>query len=302
MQIVGGNVNVMDSEGVIIASGARERLGQVHAGALLAISRGDSVEIDADLARQLDGVRPGVNLVLRTDGRVVGCVGLSGDPRSVRVHAELVRLAAEAILEQSQLQNSLARDARQKEELVLALVRHEALTPELARWADRLRIDVRTARVAAVIEVDAHDLSDDKAVAEIQRLHGLLGAPDKGNLIATLSLNELLVLMPALNRKSEWDLAGHRRRAEQLIAQMREISPLKLRMGLGRYFSDHSGLLHSFETAKATLKTGKALEPEGGLYVFEDRLLAVLLSGFRGGWQAQELASPLVKLEAKDRR
>ncbi|MCF5929952.1 carbohydrate diacid regulon transcriptional regulator CdaR, partial [Xanthomonas perforans] len=39
MTIIDGNVNVMDHSGVIIASGEPARIGQLHEGALLVLSR-----------------------------------------------------------------------------------------------------------------------------------------------------------------------------------------------------------------------------------------------------------------------
>lgn len=302
MEIVGGNVNVMDAQGVIIASGDRDRIGQVHSGALLVLYKGASVEIDDALAEKLGGVRPGVNLVLRAEGCVVGCVGLSGEPEAIRRYAELVRLAAESMLEQAHLLRRLARDARQKEELALTLVREETLSPALISWADQLGVDVRLPRVAAVIEVDGSALSTDAVLEEIQRLHVLLSTPERDNLIATVSLNELVVLKPALNRKGEWDLPGHRRRAEALLARMRESSPLPVRLALGRFFPDATGLARSFEVARSTMKAGKIRDPQGSLYVFEDMVLPVLLDGLNQGWQAEELAHPLEDLALQDRK
>jgi carbohydrate diacid regulator len=292
----------MDAQGVIVASGDRDRIGQVHAGALLVLSRGRSVEIDETLAGQLEGVRPGVNLVLRAEGRIVGCVGLSGAPDTIRVYAELVRLAAESMLEQSQLQRRLARDARQKEELTLALARAETLSPEIVSWAEKLGVDPRLPRVAAVIEVEGGVLEPEAVLGELQRLHALLSTSERDSLAATLSLNEMVVLKPALNRKGDWDPAAHRRQAEALLARMRESSPLPVRFALGRYFPEAGGLARSFEIARATLKAGKASQPDGVLFVFEDRVLAVLLDGLGEGWQGAELGRPLARLAAQDRR
>jgi len=122
MQILRTNVNVMDERGLIIASGDRARIGSRHEGALLVLAQGRAVEVDAAVAQRLQDTRPGINLPLRAEGRVVGVVGLSGEPDAVRQQAELVRLAAETMLEQAQWMQMLARDQRLREELVLQLI------------------------------------------------------------------------------------------------------------------------------------------------------------------------------------
>ncbi|VTR43833.1 Sugar diacid regulator [Serratia fonticola] len=54
-------------------------------------------------------------------------------------------------------------------------------------------------RVAAVVEVDSGQLGVDSAMAELQQLQELLTLPERDNLIAIVSLSEMVVLKPALN-------------------------------------------------------------------------------------------------------
>ena len=302
MKIIDCNVNVMDAQGVIIASGDLARVGDLHQGALLVLSKQGPVEIDDDLARQLDGARPGVNLPLWFDGRVVGCVGLTGDPGAIRHYGELVRMAAETMLEQAHLLSLLARDARMREELTLGLIRDEALTPALVEWAERLGIDIALPRVAAVIEIDSGSLDAASVLIELQRLHTMLTSPERNNLVATVSLNELVVLKPAFNQKGECDPDWHRQRAETLIARMRAASPLGIRLALGHFFPDAGGLAQSYRVAHATLAVGKQRFPEAASFYYNDLMLPVLLDSLRQGWQAEELRRPLERLLKHDRQ
>ncbi len=128
MKIIDGNVNVMDARGRIIGSGDRERIGELHEGALLVLSQGRIVDIDDAVARQLHGVRPGINLPLRIDGMIVGVIGLTGEPGALRHYGELVCMAAEMMLEQARLLHMLAQDSRLREELVLNLIRSDAIS------------------------------------------------------------------------------------------------------------------------------------------------------------------------------
>lgn len=301
MKIIDCNVNVMDARGIIIASGDQARLGTTHQGALLVLSRKAPVEIDDDLAQRFEGVRPGVNLPLHAEGRVVGCVGLTGHPQALRRYGELVQMAAETMLEQARLMQLLARDARLREELVLSLIRNEALTPSLANWAQRLGIDIALPRVAAVIEVDSGSLDVNSVPGELERLHTLLTTPERDNLIATVSLTELVVLKPALNTKGEWDVSVHRQRVDNLLARMKTSSPLGVRLAMGHYFPGANGLARSYQVALTTLAVGKQRHPEGAAFFYADLKLPVLLDGFRQGWQAEEICEPLGVLMKHDR-
>ncbi len=277
MTIIDGNVNVMDHTGVIIASGEPARIGQLHEGALLVLSRQGRVEIDAALAQQLDAVRPGVNLPLIADGRIVGCVGLTGDPQRIGQQAELVRMAAEAMLEQAGLLRLLARDARLREEVTLGLIRADGPTPALAGWAERLGIALDLPRVAAVIEVESDTLDLDAMLVELQRLHTLLSTPERGNLIAATALNELVVLKPALDRRGHWDVDEQRRRAHTLLERMRASSPLRIRLALGQYFPQPGGLALSHQIARTTMRIGKARAPQADAFFYDDHRLPVLV-------------------------
>ena len=98
MAILPCNVNVMDSQGLILGSGEPERINTRHEGAQLVLANGRVVELDVDAAKCLKGVQPGVNLPLMLDGRLIGVLGLTGEPQQLRTYGELVRMTAEMLL------------------------------------------------------------------------------------------------------------------------------------------------------------------------------------------------------------
>ncbi|MHA7845366.1 CdaR family transcriptional regulator [Serratia sp. D1N4] len=300
MQIIDSNVNVMDTRGRIIGSGDHERLGELHEGALLVLSQARVVDIDDAVARHLHGVRPGINLPLRINGKIVGVIGLTGNPAQLRQFGELVCMTAEMMLEQARLMSILAQDSRFREELVLNLIRTEELSPALMEWAHRLGIGPDQPRVAAVVEVDSGQLGVDSAMAELQQLQALLTMPERDNLIAIVSLSEMVVLKPALNNHGQWDAENHRRRVENLLSRMNESSRLRVRIALGNYFSGPGSLVRSYRTARTTMAVGKQRMPGQRAYYYQDLMLPVLLGSLRSGWQADELARPLERLKAMD--
>ena len=300
MRILDCNVNVMDAHGTIIGSGDAARLGQMHDGALLALSQARTVEIDEAMASRLYQARPGINLPLRSDGAIVGVVGLTGQPDQVRHFGELVRMTAEMMLEQARLTRLIARDTRQREELLLNLIRNDTLSPGLADWAQRLGLDLDQPRVVAVIEVDSHTLGVDATLAELQQLQVLLTTPERDNLIATVSLNEIVVLKPVEVRAGGWNADAHRERVHRLLSRMRDGSELGVRIALGQYFPGPGGIARSYRTALSTLDVGRRRAPDERAYFYQDLMLPVLLDSLRDGWQADELRRPLQVLAAHD--
>ena len=121
-QIIPFKVNLIDAQGMILASTDPGRVGSVHPGAQLALARGASVELDAQAARLLPGARAGINLPLLVRGVVCGVVGLTGEPEAVRQFGELVRAMAEMMLEQAQLVSELQHEKRYREEFVSQLI------------------------------------------------------------------------------------------------------------------------------------------------------------------------------------
>jgi len=302
MKIIDGNVNVMDQNGTIIASGDRSRIGQLHEGALLVLSKRGRVDVDEALSGQLNGARPGVNLPLIVDDRLVGCVGLTGDPEHISRHAELVRMAAETMLEQAELLRLLARDARVREEVTLGMIRPGGPTPALQGWAKRFGIRLDLPRVAAVIEVESGALPLEDLLAELQRLHTLLGVPERGNMIGATALNEVVVLKPAFDHRGVWNLAEHRRRVDALLERMHESSPLSIKLALGHYFPGPEGLARSYDVARTTMRLGKLRKPNERAYFYEDYILPVLVDQLSQHWQGEELMKPLAALARGEKR
>jgi carbohydrate diacid regulator len=191
---------------------------------------------------------------------------------------------------------------RLREELVLQLIGVAAGTPVLDDWARRLGVDLALARIAVVIEVDAGTLEVDAALAEQQRLETLLAAIDHDYLVASVSISELVLLMPALDSHGLWSLPVQRNRIQTLHARLCEGSEVGIRLALGAYLAGVPGMAQSYRSARTTLQLGRQRQPDAALYCYADLTLPVLLAGLGEGWQAEELRRPLERLAQHDRR
>jgi carbohydrate diacid regulator len=302
MRIIPFNVNVMDAHGVILASGDAARVGELHDGALLALAKRATVEVDAASSRLMHGAKPGINLPLVVGGRLCGAVGLSGEPAAVRQFGELVRLTAEMILEQASLAGELQRDSRYREAFVLNLIRPDAGTrPDLDAWGRRLGVDLRRMQVVFLLALKSADLADDEAVARLQRLQLALLARRPGLLSATAGPHELVILDVFESEARDTDrVTALARRHETLAAQVDalvdELAGAAAILTMGLASSGTAAAAVSYQSAQAAARIGRSRDPLARRHSYYGLALPVLLSGLDAGWQAAELRRPLALL------
>ena len=94
-------INIMDTEGIIIASSDHSRIGTWHAGAAEAIKTGKTVEIKPEEVSRYAGAKQGINSPVVQDGAIVGVVGIYGVPDEVRDTAALLSVCVGLYLKQA---------------------------------------------------------------------------------------------------------------------------------------------------------------------------------------------------------
>ena len=302
MRIIPFNVNVMDANGTILASGTPSRIGELHAGALLALAKKLTVEIDAASAKSMHGALPGINLPLVVKGQVWGAVGLSGDPDEVRQFGSLVQLTAEMILEQATLTHELQRDSRYREAFVLNLIRYEpGAQAELEAWGQRLGIDFQRTQLAFILQLDSPNAAD-LAPDAIQRLQMRIHARAPSSLTAAIGPREMVILDshdPALGAKATELKAQRQLQAlAGLVREEGEPAPL---LAMGIALPGIEGAAISYQSARTAARVGQLRNPQQRQFSYYDLALPVLLAGLGSGWQAQQLRQPGAKLQAQDK-
>jgi carbohydrate diacid regulator len=110
MKVIPYNVNIMDETGLIIGSGDKDRLNTYHQGAIEAITKDRVISVYDTVG----GVKPGVNIPINFRNRIIGVIGVSGDPKIVSPFAALVEVTAELLINQE----FLFKERRVKEQLI----------------------------------------------------------------------------------------------------------------------------------------------------------------------------------------
>ncbi|KAE9529906.1 sugar diacid recognition domain-containing protein [Testudinibacter aquarius] len=288
MKIIAKSVNVMDENGIIIASGDPSRLQQRHTGAVLALREKRTIEIDALLAKQWNyEAQPGINLPIHYLGHTFGVVGISGVPDEVRRYAELVKMTAELIVEQNVLLEQERWQRRYKEEFLLQLIQGKA-DAQAVKQAALFALDANRPYVVVIIKL---------LKSSMESLRELVGYLELSRLdlhLAVSALDEIVILQSA-----ESAACGTHVLSAQLLPS--SINPQQLKVAFGCPMSGLDGIAVSYRTALSTLNYGCRIAPKKQTYRYQEYKLPALLDGL-SDWQLVEISRVLQPLYATDEK
>ncbi|WP_301107374.1 sugar diacid recognition domain-containing protein [Sporosarcina sp.] len=269
MKIINRNINVMNDKGMIISSGDKKRIQTIHEGAVTVIDRQEDFEISEQDAERLHGVKAGINLPIRFNGEIVGVIGITGNPDEIRNYGELVKMAAELILQQAALAEEIRWDERLKEEMVTRLLQGTAASdPLFSERAVRLGINLDIPRAVVILLAD----NETNAYAHI------LGKRGKDDL-AVLHPDRLIFLKKVENTTDGWQEKAYLRELEQWAAEIATEGFWKL--AAGTYQLGLEGAAVSYDQAVNSLIVGEKLHPDRRLYYHEEYRLPVFLEKAR---------------------
>lgn len=142
-ETIGQNINIMDTNGIIIASSDPSRIGGTHGGALKVLNE-HLPELIVENDAQFEGARSGINLPIVFENETVGIIGITGDVSVVLKYGQIIKHMTEILLLESRAKEQRtieqkARDRFYEEWLIESL--EDKNPSEFARLARDLSID-----------------------------------------------------------------------------------------------------------------------------------------------------------------
>src|SRR5699024_2180332 len=116
------NVNIMNREGIIIASRNPDRIGMYHEPAWQ-ILHGNEDIITVNSDNDYPGAVRGINMLIDIDGKREGVVGVTGNPEEIRPIALIIKMSIETMIRyENQKIQSLRRQTKreQLQDLILS--------------------------------------------------------------------------------------------------------------------------------------------------------------------------------------
>ncbi len=208
------DMNIMNCQGVIIASTNPSRCGQLHQGASEIITQGLCQKtVWQDDPEQ--GVQAGINLPIMIAGELVGVIGITGAPEEVSAFGDVIKRMTEILLEsiRQQEQADLLEQAQN-------LFVEAWLFDESADWGQLelrgrlLGLDISVPYTIAVLRIISQQASSvttsPQGLREFQR--GIIlrrirnRLPDDRGYYCTVMHDRILVLLPNNSREDSYRL------------------------------------------------------------------------------------------------
>ncbi|MGO4939845.1 CdaR family transcriptional regulator [Fundicoccus sp. Sow4_D5] len=127
-EVIQHEVNFFDLKSQIVASTDLSRIGSFHSGALEVMNTGEDVIVYEENDEL--GVKPGYNTAVYHKKRIIGVVGITGQPQLVFGHTKIIRKVTELIVSESHLLE-IAYSQRQHQQSLIEYIisKNHLLTP-----------------------------------------------------------------------------------------------------------------------------------------------------------------------------
>jgi carbohydrate diacid regulator len=136
------NINIMNVDGVIIASGDPSRVGKRHEGSLEVIRTGKPLIIDTGNQAEWQGSQCGINYPIVFLQQIVGSIGITGNPEEVAEFGELVKMTTELMLNQMELSSRQEWRNRTMETVIEEIVKPKYSKAKLDELLHLLQINL----------------------------------------------------------------------------------------------------------------------------------------------------------------
>lgn len=167
------NVNIMDENGILVASRMKERIGSFHEVAFdIVHSTDDIVLVDVDNPEK--GIRAGVNMAIYINKKKVGVVGVTGSPDIVLPIAKIIKMSVEVMMEYDIYKFESMKKYNLREQLMHLIFYNDNYEREdLSKYFKALNLNEEMLRVPVLIQMpdSARHIDKIQEIMDGDKLH-----------------------------------------------------------------------------------------------------------------------------------
>ena len=276
-RLIGEKVLITDTAGIIIGCTDAQRIGELHEASLDVMQTGRSNSHDRDAAGSLKGTFAGITLPLEYEDKVVGSVGITGDPERVEQYGQMIRAFIEMILRFRAGQKQIVVRDRESLNLIRDILYYNGAEDQDVRigsQAGALGFNLAAPHTAILVQTDEKAEDPDT----LQNAVGQIFDPVK-DIVGAFSPRQVMVLASRSSEGRRGSSAGDvMSRCMKLHESLSKVHHLPCVIGVGSPASGIADLQESCRDAVLTANIAMRLSPRPDVLSSEEVVLERIIS------------------------
>ncbi|MDN3017936.1 sugar diacid recognition domain-containing protein [Paenibacillus sp. BSR1-1] len=182
------NINIMDEKGIIIASCDPSRIDDIHEGALEVLKSGETLIIPFNEKGVWKGAHPGINLPIVFQDRIVGVIGITGNPEDIQEFSGIVKMITELMIKEKFIASQLEWKLRTKEMIIEELLKSSPSYSTIERGLNLIGLNLEAPFITHVIQMMDRAISNQTLTYKIE---GMIG--EKQCLVGFINTNRMFI-------------------------------------------------------------------------------------------------------------
>jgi carbohydrate diacid regulator len=222
------NINIMDEKGIIIASGDPSRVDDIHEGALEVIKSGKALTISINENGVWRGAQPGINLPIVFQDRILGVIGITGNPEDIKELGGIVKMITELMIKERFIASQLEWKLRTKEMVIEELLKSSPSYDNIKRGLNLIEMELQPPFVTLVIQMTDRTITNQPLTNKIE---GIIG--EQNCLVGFLNINRLFIAFSGFTQQEA------NKKLENLYEELKKLN-LKFRLSYSTPFHSKS--------------------------------------------------------------
>ena len=266
------DINIVNAEGIIVASSKPYRIGKYHNAAHMLLES-DMEQLIIEHTNDVPGVLHGVNFPISIDGTRVGMIGITGVPSEVQLIAKLVRELLQVHISQARKdQEKSHMDQLRYTFLFEWLFDHGAkVSRDFEERGRALGIQIQDPWVVSMLSLLDQPEHSDQQFESIQR-HAQRILDDEGRHEQSICVgNNLFLLLDGKEPRTA------KTRVQQIQQRLANTHGCMFPAGVGRSGTDRDSVRQSLQDAKIACRMSYR-DPEHAVFSYDELDLELLVA------------------------
>ena len=279
-------ISITDNEGYIIGATDKSRIGIFHPPSLDVINRNIMIDCDNEIGQQ---ILPGISVPINFNHKVIGVLGVVGNPREVEKYGQLVKNLVEMMYQEAFRQEMVELKEKMTEIFVHQIIHNEKseLNEQILQYASLLDVDLQTDRICLLIDIknlpekESVENAGEKSVGdfsfqyfqkEVGDYLSLLFQEDDGDIVSILNIERFIVIKTLPFQQSYASFTeGLGEKIERLNSFLERKYRVSAFISLGDISNGIKGVAESYNNAKKTMNIGVWSGDNSSLLVYNER-------------------------------